>query len=102
MGSLRERKQRTYLPETETRYKLQSQRISLQSSSRYASPKMAALFRTSSKDVLQATVIVAFKIVLTYFSWNIEVKQSNWEYATMPLRPLAASEELSLPLDLEE
>ena len=77
MGSLRERKQRTYLPETETRYNLQSQRISLQSSSRYASPKMAALFRTSLKDVLQATVIVAFKIVLTYFSWNIEVKQSN-------------------------
>ena len=51
---------------------------------------------------LQATGIVAFKIVLTYLSWNIEVKQSNWEYTTMPLRPLAASEELSLFLDLKE
>ena len=27
--------------------------------------------------LLQATGIVAFKIVLTYLSWNIEVKQSN-------------------------
>ena len=52
--------------------------------------------------LLQATGIVAFKIVLTYLSWNIEVKQSNWEYTTMPLRPLAASEELSLFLDLKE
>lgn len=62
--------------------------------------------------LLQATGIVAFKIVLTYLSWNIEVKQSirynpyilklSREYATMPLRPLAASEELSLSLDIKE
>ena len=52
--------------------------------------------------LLQATGIVAFKIVLTYLSWNIEVKQSNWEYTTMPLLTLAASEELSLFLDLKE
>ena len=42
------------------------------------------------------------QIVLTYLLWNIEVKQSNREYTIMPLRSLAASEELSLFLDLKE
>lgn len=104
----RARKRRDLLTGTgnEKRMSLKkSHRISLQSSSRYRNPKMAAQPFSHFFEkclLLQGTDIVAFKIVLTYLSWNIEVKQSNWEYTTMPLRPLAASEELSLFLDFKE